>query len=179
MDRLVGRLVFGLLAVAAGGCAHMCDLAPCTGGCCRNGADFFAGLLVPSCGECTVGACSDCGGEPCTCGAPAAVDEGCAAPVGSIDSCAAAPDACESCDGPAFSICRPQLLHALFGCTGCDDEYYWSEWFSDPPQCCDSCDDHGHWTGYCDGSPSSPHTETMPSPLDHATAACPNCGKVH
>jgi hypothetical protein len=33
------------------------------------------------------------------------------------------------------------------GCSGCDSELYWSEWYNDPPRCCDPCDCHGNWTG--------------------------------
>jgi hypothetical protein len=74
-----------------------------------------------------IDACTDCGQDPCSCGAPV--------------------ENCQSCAAPTFSLCAPNLLHAIFGCTGCDSGLYWSEWFNDPPACCDPCDDHGYWTG--------------------------------
>lgn len=159
MERLIGKLMCGLLAVAFGGCANTCGLSPCTGGCRPCGMGLFEGLLVPPCGQCPIGACSDCGGEPCSCTAPAGPIEGCAAPAEACEGCAAPVASCESCSTPVFSLCRPRLLQALFGCTGCDGEYYWSEWFSDPPACHDPCDDCGNWTGYCSncGEPSAAH----------------------
>jgi hypothetical protein len=41
--------------------------------------------------------------------------------------------------------CRCALVDA-FQCAGCG-ELYWSEWFNDPPACCDPCDCHGRYTG--------------------------------
>jgi hypothetical protein len=32
------------------------------------------------------------------------------------------------------------------GCNGCG-ELYWSEWFNDPPACCEPCDCHGNYIG--------------------------------
>jgi hypothetical protein len=183
MDRVLTPALCGLLAVVVGGCAHMNDLSPCTGGCCQGVGRLFSNLLVPPCDTCPVGACLDCGGEPCTCAAPvsegcaAPVDKSCAAPASSCTSCGGQAGSCDSCSAPLLSICRPNLLHALFGCTGCDDEYYWSEWFSDPPQCCDKCDDQGNWTGYCDGCGTHPG-EPLMGPVEEI-AGCPNCGKVH
>ena len=134
-DRLLGLVTCCVLAVAMGGCAQFHDLTPCTGGCGGGGLDGLGqgllgcggGGLGGPCGTCSVGACSDCGGDPCSCETPALE--------------------CESCAMPDFSLCQPNLLHALFGCTGCDREYYWSEWFSDPPARQDPCDDCGNWTG--------------------------------
>jgi hypothetical protein len=31
-------------------------------------------------------------------------------------------------------------------CSQCGEKY-WSEWFNDPPECCDPCDDCGHYVG--------------------------------
>jgi hypothetical protein len=39
------------------------------------------------------------------------------------------------------------LFDGLFGCTGCDGEFYWSEWHNDPPRCDTPCDCYGNWIG--------------------------------
>lgn len=62
-----------------------------------------------------------------------------------------------SCDGHCspFKLCLPivspkviaSYLHSKVTCgSGCGDEVYWGEWWSDPPKC-DPCDCHGNWIG--------------------------------
>ena len=48
-------------------------------------------------------------------------------------------------------LCRFYWDHHYSGCSQCG-ECYWSEWFSDPPQCCDPCSRCGRFTGggHCD-----------------------------
>ena len=53
------------------------------------------------------------------------------------------------CCAPDDFICQGPLgyLRYMFTCgSGCGD-YYWDEWTSDPPSCCDPCDNYGNWTG--------------------------------
>ncbi len=135
MQRIHNVAVLVLLAVASSGCACFNGFTPCHGLRCESSGGP-AGCGILPCGGCDAGGCGDCGQEVCSCAAAPA----------DCQSCAAAD--CQSCATPAFSICRPNLLHAIFGCTGCDGELYWSEWFNDPPACCDPCDEHGNWIGH-------------------------------
>jgi hypothetical protein len=53
-----------------------------------------------------------------------------------------------------FCSCCGRLLGCLCkpcGCTGCDGEFYWSEWHNDPPYCHDPCNCHGDWIGHGGG----------------------------
>lgn len=129
MRRLHTAALFVLTAIAGSGCCCLRGLSPCTGPQCdySYGSCGGAGCGIASCGVPILDDCTDCGHDPCTCGAPV--------------------DDCHGCARPVFALCGGNLLHAIFGCTGCDSELYWSEWFNDPPACCDPCDDHGYWTG--------------------------------
>lgn len=130
MHRLYKATGFVLLALAAGGCACNRSFVSCEGPRCEyEGGPAGCGIEAPcgDCADCGAAPCGDCGPGPC--------------------SCADALPDCQSCADPLFTLNGRNLLHAIFGCTGCDGEVYWSEWFSDPPDCCDPCDDYGHWIG--------------------------------
>jgi hypothetical protein len=126
-----------LLTVAAIGCCLSgsgCSQLRCG---CGNGCaqkSPYAGQTYDCC-------CETCGPNwgP-SCAACRQRDEcGCGSPGES--SCAA--NACGNGCGGQGQHCR--LLGAL-GCNGCG-ELYWSEWFNDPPACCEPCDCHGNYTG--------------------------------
>lgn len=67
------------------------------------------------------------------------------------------------CDGPCgggAGGCDPCSWHPgkhLFQAAGCASgcgDYYWSDWHSQPPDCCDPCDRCGNFAGqYFDGNP--------------------------
>ena len=108
----------------------------------------------PCCGSC--GEVGDCGcGEvagDCGCGmAPTDCGCGIAAP-----SCGTACGGCDDCASTCGVRCRRgwPLLRAIFGCAGCSGNWYWSEWYSDPPDCCDPCDGCGNWNGPVDSCAS-------------------------
>ncbi len=126
------------LLAASSGCCHlqsaMCYpfgcIAICTPtDCCDAGCDTCG----PTCAGDCVSACDPCG-DPC------------AEPCG--DACCDA--SCGPCDG-CGQPCGP--LSWLFGIfswgycgSGCG-ECYWSDFHSEPPDCCDPCDRCGNWTG--------------------------------
>jgi hypothetical protein len=59
-------------------------------------------------------------------------------------------DCCGGCDGGCSSKCRwPRLAKMWRRCTGCYGcgELYWSEWFNDPPSCCEPCNCRGQYVG--------------------------------
>src|SRR4026209_2031199 len=94
-------------------------------------AIVFAALLLASSGCCV----QRCGGMNCDSGLPCsggqcACDDGCR-------------DTCDNACGSSCGLLSP--LHCLLGCgSGCG-EFYYDEWLSDPPQCCDPCDNCGNW----------------------------------
>lgn len=155
------------------GCAPCGFTEPGIGAC---GADVACGAEpgCTSCTSCSAGGCSggscgkSCGFENCeiyypdnsrpcppptcgvepTCGAPS-----CGAPACGFDNTC-------GCDGFAAGRWRglnrpPQIVNrtmwgsvgGLFGCcTGCCD-CYWSEWYNDPPDCCDPCNCCAEYVG--------------------------------
>lgn len=154
------------------GCAPCGFTEPGYGACGAEvacGADPGCGV-DPGCATCTAypsggcanGACEDCrfncpiyypenprplppptcGVEP-TCGAPACGFDAC-----SGDDCFPA-DRWRGLNRPPQIICRSpwQTICGTFGrCTGCGD-CYWSEWYNDPPDCCDPCNRCGDYVG--------------------------------
>lgn len=134
----------------------------CTGPCgCGVGCEPGCGC-EPSCG-CDTG-CGDvcCGGEICGCRRGCAVAETVVFGVKSIR------DEFRRLLAP-LGLCCP-----CGSCGGCG-EFYWSEWHSDPPQCCDPCDDCGNWVG--------PSATSMRAPYDHEfsprrIATLPETGNV-
>lgn len=157
MRRLQTFTVLVLIAVAGSGCCSLRSLSPCHGPRCASACGTGGCGLLPcgdcgldSCGDCGVDSCTGCGHDPCSCAAPV--------------------DGCQTCATPSFSLCPPNLFNAIFGCSGCDDEIYWSEWFNDPPDCCDPCDDYGYWTGYG----GAPVPGAYGPPVDGAIIAGPH-----
>ncbi len=117
--------------------------------------------------------------DPTHCG-PA----GCGPAIAAPDACstcgatAAVPcESCGECDGPcAARACGPcgrpwgplswffDIFFAGYCGDGCG-ELYWSDFHSEPPDCCDPCDRLGNWTGG-----SVPASVTLPP------TGCPSCG---
>jgi hypothetical protein len=146
------------------GCECGCDNFPtkhCVG-------DSCGGSCEPGCGcEATCGCEASCGCEP-ACGTE--VGCGCEPACGCAEPCGCGTASCGTCGRNCrakagerwarFVGCMHKSLCGT-GCSGCDGEIYWSEWYNDPPQCCDPCNQCGQWTG--------PSTYTNPD------APC-NCG---
>jgi hypothetical protein len=97
-------------------------------GCCEEGPRLC--YCRDACGNCAGGAC----GPTTSCGC------GCEPTCATEPSCGCASN-CGPSGGPCF------LFDCLFGCTGCDGEFYWSEWHNDPPRCDTPCDCYGNWIG--------------------------------
>ncbi|MFI4876792.1 MAG: hypothetical protein ACIALR_15685 [Blastopirellula sp. JB062] len=57
--------------------------------------------------------------------------------------------------------------------SGCGDEVYWGEWWSDPPTC-DPCDCHGNWVGHNPGRICRPGLSGVR--YGHAKCGCGSCG---
>ncbi len=131
-----------------------------------------------SCGaDCTCG--SKVGGDKCTCGSGCA--DGCCGFGGRIGPCG------DRCDGGCTTCGRRSpccILNWLSACSGCG-EFYWNEWYNDPPRCAEPCDCYGNWIGPGHGgyfrAPYRSHhgfaaaeaPATAPPPLEtaHADAA--------
>lgn len=118
-----------------GDCTPHCYCTGPNGECCHKGccgwlARWWYGDGCSGCGSCcnevACGCESSCGCEPC-----------CATSCGS---------ACGSGCCQQKGLCG-SLWNSLCGCSGCDCELYWSEWYNDPPRCCDPCDQCGNWVG--------------------------------
>jgi len=124
-----------------------CDPTHCVDGCGLVGGGMACGCgptCGPTCGPvgepCAPAACEPCGAMPCdTCG-----------PVGACEPACGMDCGCGGCGhgagllGLFGGIYR--ALHPPGWCGGCG-EIYWSEFHSDPPDCCDPCDCYGNFTG--------------------------------
>jgi hypothetical protein len=93
------------------------------------------------------GACS-CGascGEACTCGdgcTDGSALGGCTCGGRGACGCGKCGDGCQACGRRS-----PCWLANLFcRCTDCG-EFYWNEWYNDPPRCAEPCDCNGNWIG--------------------------------
>lgn len=57
---------------------------------------------------------------------------------------------CSACEGDGCGACLGNpisfIQHRLTCASGCG-EFYWDEWFCDPPDCCDPCDENAVWIG--------------------------------
>jgi hypothetical protein len=119
-----------LLAVAAigvfglTGCSQM---RPRCGDGCRCGSPY-AGMTYDVCCE--------------TCGPNCGPSCGSCAACGQEAGCGSPGDGCNSCK-KGNRVCP---ILGAFQCNGCG-ELYWSEWFNDPPRCCDPCDCYGNYLG--------------------------------
>lgn len=162
-----GRAWAGKLWCGDGGCEGGCGpvkplINVCTGPGCGGGCEPGCGCeascgcevgcgVEPGCG-CAVGCGGTCGAGRCGCGVLQAVGFGLHAigtEVGNLLRPIGAP----------LGLCCP----CGSGCCGGCGDFYWHEWHSDPPRCCDPCDDCGNWVGPSD-------TRGMRAPYDHAFA---------
>ena len=137
-------------------CLFACVLAA-SSGCCHLNSMFCYpfGRCIAVCDPTPCGVLG-CGSAPCeTCGPACAGDcvsacepcaDSCAAPCGDVCSDAS----CGSCDGCGYPYGPLSWLYRIFSCgyrgSGCG-ECYWSDFHSEPPDCCDPCDRQGNWTG--------------------------------
>jgi len=119
----------GAYCEQCGPACGVCDPAgaPCVDTCVDTCCDGCGGGGCEACCDPCGDACGDCGGDVC------------------CDPC------CDPCGGSCWSGCGP--LSWLFGglgwgCggSGCG-EFYWSDFYSEPPDCCDPCDRWGNWIG--------------------------------
>lgn len=113
------------------------------------------------CQSCSSGSCGGgCGFENCqiywpdnerpplppaTCG----MEPTCAAPGCGLEPSCGAPSNWRGVNRPPQIISRSpwnSLCGAFGRCNGCGD-CYWSEWYSDPPDCCDPCNRCADWIG--------------------------------
>lgn len=144
---LLACLFCGVLAVSTGCC-----------GLCRRASvcDPMLGCAAP----CGPASCCE-SGPVCGWGWGRACGWGCGLGCGSagVDECGTACDPC--CEPSCDYCCHPRgvlfwlrrILHPRFwgcGCAGCG-ELYWSDFYNEPPDCCDPCDRCGNWTGRCHG----------------------------
>jgi hypothetical protein len=151
---LIVLLVSAAMAATSGCCGPM--FCPSTGlfaicdptYCCDDACGAQGG-----CAECEAGpACGPCGGAPVD-----ANCEPCCEACG--DACSGS--CCDACSGSCCdTTCGPNWFlwgpfYWLFGVGGwgCSNsgcgEFYWSDFHSEPPDCCDPCDRCGNWTGGC------------------------------
>lgn len=162
-----GRAWAGKLWCGDGGCEggcgpvkpliNVCTGPDCCGGCepgcgCEPACGCEVGCGVePGCG-CAVGCGGTCGSGRCGCGVLQAVGFGLHA-IGTEVGNLLRPI------GVPLGLCCP----CGSGCCGGCGDFYWHEWHSDPPRCCDPCDDCGNWVGPSDST-------SMRAPYDHEFA---------
>lgn len=159
-------------------------------GCCQSGPRLC--MCVDEQGNCHSGMCfgkllshgcrhSGGCGEACGCGAGVGVDCGCEVSCGcESGACGCESGTCGPRQGKDWFGCA--LLGAvgniLCPCSGCDSEFYWSEWHNDPPRCHDPCDSCGNWTGASAGYRAPYHHEFAingaPGQAQFAGQAVPN-----
>ncbi len=126
------------LCCPLGSCGAICEPTHCCDGAYCEQCGPACGVSGPACASCG-DVCVDAGCDTCCdpCG------DTCCDPCGGCG--------CDPCGGSCWSGCGP--LSWLFGglswgcCgSGCG-EFYWSDFYSEPPDCCDPCDRCGNWTG--------------------------------
>ncbi|MHC4405997.1 MAG: hypothetical protein ACYTG0_40690 [Planctomycetota bacterium] len=130
-------LVSGVL-VSGSGCCAVRSLIMCPFGRC-----------IPVCESACCGdptCAGDCGpvcGSPCGMACEPACGPVCGDPCG--DPC------CDPCGAPYCATPGPlSWLFSIFTHGFCGEqcgELYWSDFHSDPPDCCDPCDRLGNWSG--------------------------------
>ncbi len=139
------------LAYCPLGPGTQCDTSNCSCGCCGPcGCGLMHGpMCAPTCGPAVCGPCEVVTCEPCApmtcepCG-PAACEPCGTVACGPACGCGCAGGAVGCGYGLFGAIHR--LLHPPGWCGGCGP-IYWSEFHSDPPDCCDPCDRCGNFTG--------------------------------
>jgi len=86
---------------------------------------------------------------------------------------------CGSTHCQKYDVCLPQLhlkqrIHDHLTCgSGCSDEVYWGEWWTDPPKC-DPCDCHGNYIGPQPG-PCRAGLLGVRTGLNHCPTNCGTC----
>lgn len=134
------------------------------GGCCHNGLRKAA-CNKTGCGDCgpmfhhTDGgkyydSCDGCG-DDCGIGCGTVIEPACGMPVEPACGMPVEPGCgvgvgvggCGDCASHRGCWQPGDLLREIFACDGCTGPMYWSEWYNDPPQCCEPCDKYGNYTG--------------------------------
>lgn len=83
------------------------------------------------------------------------------------------------CCGDPLCCLEKSYWRHHWGCSQCG-ELYWSEWFNDPPECCDPCNNCGDYVGHqpcsrCAAGPAEPEC-TGPICSECSTVGCATCG---
>jgi hypothetical protein len=157
---LVASLIIASPAIAqtAGLCSLFCLDSLCGrgGGCCEPGCGCEASCGCGSgCGvdgrqfAGQVWEGSGCNGYPSSCGCFQGNPHGCGCEpaCGCASSCEPSCGCASGCQRQSGCCLGGGLFNCLFGCNGCDEEFYWCEWYNDPPRCCEPCDRCGNWIG--------------------------------
>ena len=132
---------------ASSGCCHFHGMfgCPCGPGIAICDPTHCCDACGPACGDACGPACCDACGPACACDPVPACDP-CIDSCGDVccDACCGPYDACGCRWGPLTWVFR------IFSCgyfgSGCG-QCYWSDFHSEPPDCCDPCDQWGNWTG--------------------------------
>jgi hypothetical protein len=186
LTRLKSAAVFCGLAIACSGC---CGAMQCGDGCAK-GSPYAFMKYDCECETCGPGFCTSCGNADCTCGSKVECGDKCTCGGGCADGCCGGfggriGPCGDRCDGGCTSCGRRSpccILNWLCACSGCG-EFYWNEWYNDPPRCAEPCDCFGNWIGPGHGgyfrAPYRSHhgyaaaesPATAPPPLETADAA--------
>jgi len=152
-----------------------CDPTHCAHPCVGVPGPAYGPGFAPGCGA----ACEPCSPAACEPCGPTACEAACVEPCGPVIEAGCGPafgpyyaGGSPYHDGPGCGYCCRGLLGGVLRifCPPCwcgkgCGEIYWSEFHSDPPDCCDPCDRHGNFTGV--GCVSSASCDA---------AACEPCG---
>jgi hypothetical protein len=153
-----------------------------------------------SCGDCLPGGCGPCGRGcngifrgPAACGpcetaacGPAPCAPAACGPCGQAACGPCGPAPCGGC-GHCGACCPPLGIGILRGIAhlfspatwcGCGcGQYYWGDFYGDPPACCDPCDGCGNYTGptcnACAGNGVASYGNACPSCQRQAPVAAP------
>lgn len=121
------------------GCGPSCGDGCCGAECgpsCGDACGAECGPACGSCGDVCGGACGDVCGGPCC--------SPCGYPWGPLSWVMGVFRSCLHCGTYCGGGCGGGCGGACGG--GCG-ELYWSDFHSQPPDCCDPCDRCGNWTG--------------------------------
>lgn len=137
---MLHRLVWILLATLV--------LATSAGGCCCLDRYYYGDCQFRGLSGAFSGRCSDarvsCNSGSCksgACGHGGCTEGGCDDGSCGVPACGGCGDCRSCCPRPFRAFWR--MMTCSSGC----GEFYWDEWFSDPPDPCDPCDDHGSFSG--------------------------------
>ncbi len=115
-----------LIGAACSGCACgvSCSTSDCGSGCKSPYAFMKYDACCETCGP-------DCG-EGCGCGQQVSCGDECTGGAG--------------CAGECKCGRKLRWFGSLLSCAGCG-EWYFNEWYNDPPSCAEPCDCCGNWIG--------------------------------